>query len=114
MHPAGCARRLSLCVYYDLCGSNSNSHRSYKHGEVFKEDFDPKTPLAETVEGANGVRIDIVAPFYNDPAPSGSDGSSGGSSDGSSGGSFFQLWDYEVVEAFFLAPPTKVIVLFSH
>ena len=23
MHPAGCARRLSLCVYYDLCGLSS-------------------------------------------------------------------------------------------
>ncbi len=53
----------------------------------------------------DGIKIEIVAPFYNDPAPIGSDGSTG-----SSGGSFFQLWDYEVVEAFFLSTPTKAII----
>ena len=36
--------------------------------------------------------IKVTAPFYNDPAPP----------NGKKGEAFFKLWDYEVVEAFFL------------
>jgi len=40
----------------------------------------------------NDVELRISAPFYNDPAPPG----------GQPGQAFFKLWEYEVVEAFFL------------
>jgi hypothetical protein len=42
------------------------------------------------------IKMEISAPFYNDPAPDGAPGP------------FFQLWDYEVVEAFFLASGGQV------
>ena len=32
MHPAGCARRVSLCEYYDLCGWMSKA-QSCPYGE---------------------------------------------------------------------------------
>ncbi|XP_050722661.1 uncharacterized protein LOC127001687 isoform X2 [Eriocheir sinensis] len=38
-----------------------------------------------------GVELNVTAPFYNDPAP-----------DGTPGEPFYGLWDYEVVEMFFL------------
>ncbi|KAL4231153.1 hypothetical protein ACF0H5_008736 [Mactra antiquata] len=45
------------------------------------------------------VKIDITAPFYNDPvAPNGPPGQP-----------FDQLWDYEVVEAFFLSSSGKYL-----
>lgn len=53
------------------------------------------TLKAKTVNEKHGVSIEIVAPYFNDPKPNGPEGA------------FFQLWDYEVVEAFFLAPGAK-------
>ncbi|CAG7828843.1 unnamed protein product [Allacma fusca] len=47
----------------------------------------------------NGLVIDISAPFYNDPKPSGNPGRQPG------------LWNYEVVEAFFLGPNNKYLEL---
>jgi hypothetical protein len=38
------------------------------------------------------VELRILAPYYDDPAPPG----------GKVGEAYFKLWDYEVVEAFFL------------
>ncbi|XP_045582812.2 uncharacterized protein [Procambarus clarkii] len=49
-------------------------------------------PVQFTLQGFQaGVEINVTAPFYNDPAP-----------DGPSGQPFYGLWDYEVVEMFFL------------
>ena len=42
--------------------------------------------------GQAEVKISVSAPFYGDPAPPG----------GQTGQAYFGLWDYEVVEAFFL------------
>jgi len=44
-------------------------------------------------EGEDEMIIGVEAPFYNDPKPP----------NGEPGKAFFQLWDYEVVEAFFLS-----------
>merc|ERR1712018_729966 len=41
----------------------------------------------------DGVEINIEAPFYDDPAPPG----------GKPGEAYFGLWDYEVVECFFVS-----------
>ncbi|XP_063864755.1 uncharacterized protein LOC135102951 isoform X2 [Scylla paramamosain] len=51
------------------------------------------TPLVEiTLQGFEaGVEMNVTAPFYNDPAPPGTPGKP-----------FYGLWDYEVVEMFFL------------
>jgi len=48
-------------------------------------------------EGDNEMIIGVEAPFYNDPPPP----------NGKPGEAYFGLWDYEVVEAFFLASETK-------
>ena len=40
----------------------------------------------------DSLLVDISAPFFDDPSPEG----------GKPGEAFFKLWDYEVVEAFFL------------
>ena len=47
--------------------------------------------LAPTT-GTDEVRISVSAPFYDDPPPPG----------GLPGQAYFGLWEYEVVEAFFL------------
>jgi len=44
------------------------------------------------VTGTEEVRLSVSAPFYDDPPPPG----------GLPGQAYFGLWDYEVVEAFFL------------
>jgi hypothetical protein len=44
------------------------------------------------VEAGEDLIIRISAPYFGDPAPEG----------GKPGEAFFKLWDYEVVEAFFL------------
>ena len=50
-------------------------------------------PVVINLEGDGGdLIIKIEAPFFDDPAPEG----------GKPGEAFFKLWDYEVVEAFFL------------
>ncbi|XP_045112447.1 pollen-specific leucine-rich repeat extensin-like protein 1 isoform X2 [Portunus trituberculatus] len=51
------------------------------------------TPRVEiTLQGFEaGVEMNVTAPFYNDPAPPGTPGKP-----------FYGLWDYEVVEMFFL------------
>ena len=50
-------------------------------------------PVELTLEsGGEDLIIRISAPFFDDPAPQG----------GKPGEAFFKLWDYEVVEAFFL------------
>lgn len=46
---------------------------------------------------ASAVRLDIEAPFYNDPAPS------------APVGSLMQLWDYEVVELFLLGSENRYL-----
>ncbi|KAK8744164.1 hypothetical protein OTU49_001028, partial [Cherax quadricarinatus] len=49
-------------------------------------------PVEVTLQGFEaGVEMNVTAPFYNDPAP-----------DGPAGQPFYGLWDYEVVEMFFL------------
>ena len=51
------------------------------------------SPARLTLEaGENLVIVRIEAPYFNDLAPPG----------GKAGEAFFKLWDYEVVEAFFL------------
>ena len=52
------------------------------------------------------ITITVDAPFYNDPRPTDANLSHKNSS-GDSKGSFMGLWDYEVVEAFFLSSETK-------
>ena len=50
-------------------------------------------PVELTLEGdGEDLVIRISAPFFGDPAPEG----------GKPGEAFFKLWEYEVVEAFFL------------
>merc|ERR1719150_2960909 len=50
-------------------------------------------PVQLTLEGdGDDLLIRISAPFFDDPAPGG----------GKPGEAFFKLWEYEVVEAFFL------------
>ncbi|KAK4291429.1 hypothetical protein Pmani_035741, partial [Petrolisthes manimaculis] len=50
------------------------------------------TPVELTLQGFEaGVELNVTAPFYDDPAPSGTPGKP-----------FYGLWDYEVVEMFFL------------
>merc|ERR1711970_741797 len=50
-------------------------------------------PVELTLEsGGEDLIIRISAPFFDDPAPEG----------GKPGEAFFKLWEYEVVEAFFL------------
>ena len=50
-------------------------------------------PVKLTLEGdGEDLVIRISAPFFGDPAPEG----------GKAGEAFFKLWEYEVVEAFFL------------
>ncbi|XP_042233602.1 uncharacterized protein LOC121873859 isoform X3 [Homarus americanus] len=52
----------------------------------------PNTPVQFTLQGFQaGVELNVTAPFYNDPAPN-----------GTAGQPFYGLWDYEVVEMFFL------------
>ena len=53
------------------------------------------------------ITIAVDAPFYNDPKPTDANLSHTGNSSGDSKGSFMGLWDYEVVEAFFLSSETK-------
>ncbi|KAK7077657.1 hypothetical protein SK128_025680 [Halocaridina rubra] len=49
-------------------------------------------PVEITLQGFTaGVEMNVTAPFFNDPAP-----------DGKPGEPFYKLWDYEVVEMFFL------------
>merc|ERR1719341_193475 len=49
-------------------------------------------PVVFTLEGFEaGVELNISAPFFNDPAP-----------EGPSGKPFYGLWNYEVMEIFFL------------
>ena len=51
------------------------------------------TPVEITLNKAeNNLIIQITAPYFDDPAPE----------NGKVGEAFFKLWDYEVVEAFFL------------
>eukprot|EP00095_Tigriopus_kingsejongensis_P007730 maker-scaffold1133_size60293-snap-gene-0.6 protein:Tk07730 transcript:maker-scaffold1133_size60293-snap-gene-0.6-mRNA-1 annotation:"upf0462 protein c4orf33-like protein" len=55
-------------------------------------DHDPK--ISATFEETNdGLRIQFSAPFFDDPKPS----------ESKAGEAFYQLWDFEVVEFFFLA-----------
>ncbi|KAK3853212.1 hypothetical protein Pcinc_040234, partial [Petrolisthes cinctipes] len=50
------------------------------------------TPVELTLQGFEaGVELNVTAPFYDDPAPNGIPGKP-----------FYGLWDYEVVEMFFL------------
>jgi len=48
-------------------------------------------------EGEDEMVINIEAPYHNDPKPP----------NGKPGEAFFKLWEYEVVEAFFLASSTN-------
>ena len=52
------------------------------------------------------ITIAVDAPFHNDPRPTDANLSHKNSS-GDSNGSFMGLWDYEVVEAFFLSSETN-------
>ena len=52
-------------------------------------------PIILTLQGEHdetALKVTISAPYFGDPAPEG----------GRPGEAFFKLWDYEVVEAFFL------------
>lgn len=64
---------------------------SYNFNSKINSDFSDAT-----VDSESGISIEIEAPFYDDPKPNGPPGP------------FYQLWDYEVVEAFFLSPKTSV------
>ena len=60
------------------------------------------SPARLTLEsGENQVTVRIEAPYFNDLAPPG----------GKAGEAFFKLWDYEVVEAFFLNSEEKYLEL---
>ena len=60
------------------------------------------SPARLTLEaGENQVTVRIEAPYFNDLAPPGS----------KAGEAFFKLWDYEVVEAFFLNSEEKYLEL---
>uniref|UniRef100_H2ZQC6 Uncharacterized protein n=1 Tax=Ciona savignyi TaxID=51511 RepID=H2ZQC6_CIOSA len=56
-------------------------------------DHDPVKMKLEGLE--NGVKLTIDAPYFNDPAPK-----------GETGKPLWLLWEYEVVEAFFLNSKT--------
>ncbi|XP_076810283.1 UPF0462 protein C4orf33 homolog [Clavelina lepadiformis] len=55
------------------------------------DDIDHASVKMWLKEGEDGMKIEIKAPYFHDPKPT-----------GESGQSMWQLWDYEVVEAFFL------------
>ena len=74
--------------------SISSLDTSLDEAEVAKTDAKPCIIL----------RVD--APFYNDPAPSSADDSISESNCGKDK-AFMGLWDYEVVEAFFLCSKTQ-------
>ena len=62
-------------------------------------DHDPARLTLEA--GENQVIVRIEAPYFNDLAPPG----------GKAGEAFFKLWDYEVVETFFLNGEEKYLEL---
>ena len=69
------------------------SMRSFKIERTWDDkpiDHDPAEVTLMSAE--DDLIIKVTAPFFDDPAPS----------NGTHGEAFFKLWDYEVVEAFFL------------
>ena len=57
-------------------------------------------PVVVSLEGdGDDLIVKIEAPFFGDPAPGG----------GKPGEAFFKLWEYEVVEAFFLNGADKYL-----
>jgi len=66
---------------------------------LWNGDPDPsgKSVTIKMAEAKNEMVITIEAPFYNDPKPP----------NGKPGEAYFKLWDYEVVEAFFLASASQ-------
>merc|ERR1719150_3301803 len=67
--------------------------KSYEIGLTWDGKPVDHIPAELTLQGnQNVVEITITAPYFDDPAPEG----------GKPGEAFFKLWEYEVVEAFFL------------
>ena len=64
-----------------------------------------KSDVAKT-DTTPGIILRINAPFYNDPVPNKS-GDDINDSDSVDNRAFMGLWDYEVVEAFFLCSKTQ-------
>ena len=67
--------------------------RSYKIERTWDDKTIDHIPAEVTLIGAeDDLIIKVTAPFYDDLAPP----------NGKEGEAFFKLWEYEVVEAFFL------------
>ena len=56
MHPAGCARRVSLCDYYDLCGWTEGGCNEPKRGAAGTRQSKSK---------GCGVQISLPARFFH-------------------------------------------------
>eukprot|EP00794_Sanderia_malayensis_P007400 gene7401-8220_t len=61
-------------------------------------DHEPVKLFLKSNSESNSLDIEVEAPFFDDPAPNGKPGQP-----------FPQLWDYEVVEAFFLGEDDKYL-----
>ena len=47
MHPAGSPRRLSLCVYYDLCELTTFSDKNHLSNPGYEPRFPTKTQMSQ-------------------------------------------------------------------
>lgn len=73
-----------------------NQHMSFQDFKIEKtwdnKLIDHKPVEVKLISGTDELIIQMKAPFFDDPAPEGA----------TAGEAFYKLWDYEVVEAFFL------------
>ena len=82
-----------------IAESNVGKTRQQKQFQEFKiektwdnKPINHEPVTVKLIEGDNDLIIHIEAPFFDDPPPEGA----------KAGEAFYKLWDYEVVEAFFL------------
>jgi len=84
---------LMLVSTNSLPGMRSTNGKSFNIGLTWDGKPVDHVPAKITLTpGPSEIRVSVSAPFFNDPAPPG----------GLPGQAFFGLWEYEVVEAFFL------------
>jgi len=83
----------TLLVYSSLCEAMDIKTKQFTVGLSWDGKEKVENPANITLKASEtNLEIHVTAPFYDDPAPP----------NGEPGIAYFKLWDYEVVEAFFL------------
>jgi len=93
--PATGGRCAGFSCLRAIAGRTFGKKMEFQINNLWNGDPDPNNQSVKLTlkEEKDGMVIEVEAPYYDDPKPP----------NGKSGEAYYKLWEYEVVEAFFLA-----------